>query len=70
MFIFFKTNTFLNNQTLLNEIYRIPYGCSLSFNKINQKISIDRYWNFSQQISSDSYEDILFDVNEKFKLAI
>lgn len=67
---FLKTNTFLNNQTLLNEIYRIPYGCTLTFNKINQKISIDRYWNFSQQISLDSYEDILFDVNENFKLAI
>ena len=29
---FLKTNTFLNDQTLVNEISRVPYGCSLSFN--------------------------------------
>ena len=30
---FLKTNTFLNHLTLISEISRIPYGCTLKFNK-------------------------------------
>ena len=67
---FLKTNTFLNQQTLVNEIMRVPYGCSLLFDKRNFKIKIERYWNFSPEISTDSYVNLLQEVNDKFQSAI
>ncbi len=67
---FLKTNTFLNDQTLVNEISRIPYGCSLSFNKKSFKLDINRYWNFSPHTSLDKYKNLLSDVNEKFQSSI
>ncbi len=67
---FLKTNTFLNQQTLINEIFRVPYGCSLLFDKKNFKIKIKRYWNFSPDISSDSNENLLIEIKDKFQSAI
>ncbi len=67
---FLKTNTFLNTQTLINEISRVPYGCSLEFNKKTCKISISRYWNFTNKTSKESYENLLLDVNDKFQSSI
>ena len=67
---FLKTNTFLNQQTLVNEIMRVPYGCSLLFDKKNFKIKINRYWNFSPEISTDSYVNLLQEINDKFQSSI
>ena len=67
---FLKTNTFLNHQTLINEISRVPYGCSLKFNKKNKRIEIIRNWNFSSVISNENYYDLLENINSVFNAAI
>jgi hypothetical protein len=56
---FLKTNTFINDHTLVNEICRIPYGCYLIYNKSSFKVKIIRYWNFSNQINKLSFNENL-----------
>ena len=67
---FLKTNTFLNDQTLVKEIFRIPYGCVLEFNKKSFKVKIIRHWNFSPKIESQTFYSALDNVYQNYELAM
>lgn len=67
---FLRTNSMLGEDTLIEGIYRVPYGCELVFDKIKKTIEIKRYWTLPGDITCQPEKQALRNLFEAFDESI
>lgn len=68
---FLYTNTLLGQDTLIDDVHVIPYGCSLVYDKRTENIKIERYWNLPGFVKEPVSENILIDdIKDSFQSTI
>lgn len=63
---FLRTNTLIADKTFLEGIKRISFGHILSFNKKTGNYEEKEYWKLPGEISNQSKENILTDLEDRF----
>ncbi|MFC1497528.1 asparagine synthase-related protein [Verrucomicrobiota bacterium] len=67
---FLRTNTMIAEETLMEEIRRIPYGSELVFNKKNGRLHLRRYWRLPGESRRYSEKDALHALHDSFDAAV